>query len=97
MYGCWVYPFNYEEYLKKEEEIDSLIKGFGEDEFAFDEDEFLDQLHVLMNVAYSDDEDDIRDVVSKIVPTYHPAGEHGTEEKPQAYIEQIEAMAATCK
>ena len=49
MYGCWVYPFNYEEYLKKEEEIDSLIKGFGEDEFAFDEDEFepLDEAYIV--------------------------------------------------
>ena len=58
----------------------------------FDEDEFLDQLHVLMNVAYSDDEDDIRDVVSKIVPTYHPAGEHGSEYKGKAFKEQMEAI-----
>lgn len=49
MYGCWVYPFNYEEYLKKEEEIDSIIKGFGEEEFAFDEDEFepLDEAYIV--------------------------------------------------
>jgi len=58
----------------------------------FDEDEFLDQLHVLMNVAYSDDEDDIRDVVSKIVPTYHPAGEHGSEYKGKAFKEQMKAI-----
>jgi FlaA1/EpsC-like NDP-sugar epimerase len=63
----------------------------------FDEDEFLDQLHVLMNVAYSDDEDDIRDVVSKIVPTYHPAGEHGSEYKGKAFKEQMKAIEQRIK
>jgi FlaA1/EpsC-like NDP-sugar epimerase len=58
----------------------------------FDEDEFLNQLHVLMNVAYSDDEDDIRNVVSQIVPTYHPAGEHGSEYKGKAFKEQMKAI-----
>lgn len=34
MYGCWVLPINYEKYEKREEEIDGILKGFGEDAFA---------------------------------------------------------------
>ena len=38
----------------------------------FDTDEFLIQLHDLMLMAYSN-EDDIREQVEKMVSTYHPA------------------------
>ena len=31
--------------------------------------------------------------VAKIVPTYHPAGEHGSEDKGKAYEEQVREMA----
>lgn len=49
MYGCWVYPFNYEEYKNRENEIDDLIKGFGEEKFSFDEDEYepLDEAYIV--------------------------------------------------
>jgi hypothetical protein len=58
----------------------------------FDEDEFLSQLQSLMNAAYSGSESDIRNVVAQIVPTYHPAGEHGSEYKGKAYKEQMEEI-----
>ena len=62
----------------------------------FDADELFGNIEKLMHICYESPEK-VKDFVESIVPTYHPAGEHGTEEKPQAYIEQIEAMAATCK
>ncbi len=58
---------------------------------AFDEDEFLGQLRGLMEAAYEDRED-IRDLIAKVVPTYHPAGRHGTEEKGAAYQQQRAEM-----
>ena len=39
---------------------------------SFDTDSFLQQLQMLMNAAYSGQEDQIRELVSGIVPTYHP-------------------------
>lgn len=44
----------------------------------FDTDEFLHQLQMLMTAAYDYQEDSIRDLVAEVVPTYHPAGEHGS-------------------
>ena len=44
-----------------------------------------------MEAAYEDRED-IRDLVAEVVDTYHPAGEHGTEEKGSAYEKQRAAM-----
>ncbi len=55
---------------------------------AFDTDAFLGDLNDLMNAAYENDIA-IRDRVQAIVSTYHPAGEHGTEEKGVHYQEQI--------
>ena len=55
----------------------------------FDTDEFLGQLQQLMNAAYDGKEDAIRDLVAKSVPTYHPAGEHGSEAKGTAYEQQM--------
>ena len=46
-----------------------------------------------MHICYESPEN-VKEFVEAIVPTYHPAGEHGTTEKPQAYKEQIEAMAS---
>ena len=51
----------------------------------FDTDTFLTQLGELMNAAYNGREDIIRDLVAEVVPTFHPAGEHGSEEKGDAY------------
>ena len=39
---------------------------------SFDTDDFLQQLQLLMNASYEGQEDRIRDIVSEIVPTYHP-------------------------
>ena len=39
---------------------------------SFDTDDFLQQLQLLMNASYEGQEARIRDIVSEIVPTYHP-------------------------
>ena len=81
----------YEEKLMLEEGLKTTPNKliFIGNPIPFDEDEFLNQLQSLMNVAYSGNENDIRNVVAQIVPTYHPAGEHGSEYKGKAYEEQI--------
>ena len=58
----------------------------------FDADAFLQQLQLLMAAAHAGKEDAIRDLVSQVVPTYHPAGEHGSEAKGEAYAQQVEMM-----
>ena len=62
----------------------------------FDTDEFLGQLQALMTVAYDGQEDEIRTLVGEIVTTYHPAGEHGSEEKGEAYTEQMKMVKEEC-
>lgn len=57
----------------------------------FDVDEFLVQLDKLMEAAYENCAD-IRTLVADLVPTYHPAGEHGSEFKGKAYEEQMKQM-----
>ena len=57
----------------------------------FDMDKFMVQLRELMVASY-ENRDNIRELVSEIVPTYHPAGEHGCEDKGQAYEEQRRQM-----
>ena len=61
----------------------------------FDTDAFLQQLQQLMAAAHAGEEDAIRALVSQAVPTYHPAGEHGSEEKGEAYARQVEMMKKT--
>ena len=58
----------------------------------FDADEFLGQLQMLMTAAYDGREDEIRDLVSSVVPTYQPAGKNGSEEKGKAYTEQMKMV-----
>lgn len=58
----------------------------------FDTDEFLCQLKMLMRAAYDGREDIIRELVAGVVPTYHPAGEHGSEYKGEAYAQQMKVM-----
>ena len=58
----------------------------------FDSDEFLQNLQKLMHAAYEEQIDDIRDLVSAIVPTYHPAGRNGCEKKGKAFEEQMEQV-----
>ena len=55
----------------------------------FDTDEFLEKLPVLMKTAYDGEDERIRELVAAVVPTYHPAGEHGSEEKGAAYERQM--------
>lgn len=55
----------------------------------FDTDVFLDQLQLLMDTAYSGDEDKLRSLVKTVVTTYYPAGEHGSEYKGEVYKKQI--------
>ena len=57
----------------------------------FDMDTFLVQLKELMELCY-ENSDMIRNKVAEIVTTYRPAGEHGSEEKGQAYEEQRRQM-----
>ena len=59
----------------------------------FDEDEFIHDLPRLFDAAY-DDREDIRDLIEEFVPTYKPAGRHGTEKKTQAYERQMMEMLA---
>ena len=85
----------YEERLMDEEgmkKTDNELINIGRP-IEFDEDKFLEQLEELMIAAYQE-RADIRDLIEEVVPTYHPAGRHGTEEKGEAYKEQIEAMEA---
>lgn len=56
----------------------------------FDTDEFLHQLQMLMTAAYDGQEDTIRNLVAEVVKTYHPAGKHGSEDKGEAYTQQME-------
>lgn len=59
----------------------------------FDMDKFIVQLEELMVASY-DNRDNIRELVEAMVPTYHPAGEHGSEAKGKAYEEQRRQMEA---
>ncbi len=59
----------------------------------FNTDEFLQQLQELMTAAYEGRDDQIRDLVSAAVPTYHPAGAHGSEGKGEAYAQQMEQVS----
>ena len=58
----------------------------------FDTDTFLKDLENLMSVAYDGCDETIKDLVSKVVPTYHPAGEHGSEQKGETYEQQIKTV-----
>ena len=58
----------------------------------FEADKLFNNIEQLMHICYEKPQN-VKSFVESIVPTYHPAGEHGTEEKPRAYMEQIEAMA----
>lgn len=85
----------YEERLMDEEgmkKTENELINIGRP-IEFDEDKFIGQLEDLMIAAYQE-RTDIRDLIEEVVPTYHPAGRHGTEEKGEAYKEQIEAMEA---
>ena len=56
-----------------------------------DHEAFLKELRILTGVAYSEAVD-IRKCIAAMVPTYKPAGEHGTEEKNRKYMELRQTM-----
>jgi FlaA1/EpsC-like NDP-sugar epimerase len=58
----------------------------------FETDKFLQQLQMLMEAAYAGKENTIRALVEEVVPTYHPAGEHGSEDKGAAFEQQMQAV-----
>lgn len=60
----------------------------------FDTDEFLDNLKELMNTSYYNDEHHIRNLVMKIVPTYAPAGKHGSSSKGKTYERLVRDIQA---
>ena len=83
----------YEERLMDEEgmrKTENDLINIGKP-IEFDEDRFLLQIEELMHAAYQERED-IRDLIEDVVPTYHPAGRHGTEEKGAAYTRQMNAI-----
>ena len=83
----------YEERLMDEEGLTKTsndLINIGQP-IPFDEDQFLRRLPELAKAAY-EDRDDIRDMITEFVPTYHPAGEQGTLEKTEAYVEQIKEI-----
>ena len=57
----------------------------------FDTDRFISDLEPLMEAAYSNDEH-IVERVEQMVSTFHPAGEHGSERKGEAYQRQMELV-----
>lgn len=63
----------------------------------FDVDEFLKQLQILMTVAYDGQDEKIHELVSEVVTTYHPAGEHGSDDKGEAYTQQMEMILQKCE
>ena len=54
----------------------------------FETEEFLGQLEELLKACYENSKE-IREIVASMVTTYHPAGKHGSEDKGEAYEEQI--------
>ncbi len=84
----------YEEKLMNEEGLQSTknkLIHIGKP-IPFDVDTFLEQLKMLLGAAYDEKEDQIKDIVSEVVTTYHPAGEHGSHKKGEAYEKQLEQM-----
>ncbi|MBQ4363089.1 MAG: polysaccharide biosynthesis protein [Oscillospiraceae bacterium] len=80
----------YEEKLMSEEGLkktDNDLIHIGEP-IPFDTDEFLGSLDRLMCVAYSNSKD-IRELVEKIVPTYHP---ENVAKKDDTYLDQLKEI-----
>ena len=58
----------------------------------FDEDVFLNQLQMLMEAAYDGKDNDIRQMVEGVVPTYNPAGENGCDNITETFVEQMKVV-----
>jgi FlaA1/EpsC-like NDP-sugar epimerase len=57
----------------------------------FDTDIFIKQLQMLMNAAYNEN-NNICELVEQVVPTYHPAGRNGSEEKSEVFEKQMKVI-----
>jgi FlaA1/EpsC-like NDP-sugar epimerase len=57
----------------------------------FNTDTFIKQLQMLMNAAYNQS-DNICELVEQVVPTYHPAGRNGSEEKGEVFEKQMKVI-----
>ena len=89
----------YEEKLMEEEGIrktpNDLI--FIGSPIFFDTDRFLDNMKILMDAAYENDEERTRDITEKMVDTYHPAGRQGSLAKGRVYEKLIKGMEKSKK
>ncbi len=84
----------YEEKLMSEEGLKTTpnkLIHIGQP-ISFDIDTFLKDLENLMVAAYDGSEEIIKELVAKVVTTYHPAGEHGSEQKGETYEQQIKTV-----
>ena len=89
----------YEEKLMAEEglqktENDMIHIG---NPIVFDEEQFLNNLTKLMNAAYANKEDAIRELVAEAVPTYHPEGIHPSGKKDAVYKALVQETGAVNK
>jgi FlaA1/EpsC-like NDP-sugar epimerase len=62
----------------------------------FNTDTFIKQLQMLMNAAYNQS-DNICELVEQVVPTYHPAGRNGSEEKGEVFEKQMKVIRGYAK
>lgn len=83
----------YEEKLMEEEGIKKTANALIHiaKPIDMDIDGFFGKIGELMNIAYNNDED-IRLKLMEAVPTFKPAGKHGSLEKGACYEEQIRAV-----
>ena len=61
---------------------------------AFDINDFINQLDRLMYAAYANKKN-IRELLQEMVPTFHPAGREGSEDKGAVYEKLMQEAAAT--
>ena len=83
--------------LKPNEDIKIVYTGLrpGEklyEERLMDEEGLQKTSNELINIG---SRENIRELIAEVVPTYHPAGRHGTEEKGEAYRQQRAEMYAS--
>ncbi len=86
----------YEEKLMSEEGLQKTANDLihvGQP-IPFDTEEFMGQLDELMYQAYANQED-IRNLLQRMVPTFHPAGRSGSEKKGEVYEQLLGEAAAT--
>lgn len=86
----------YEEKLMAEEGLTKTVNDLihvGKP-IAFDINDFINQLDRLMYAAYANKKN-IRELLQEMVPTFHPAGREGSEDKGAVYEKLMQEAAAT--